>query len=111
MIKLMIATPAFEGKVSIPYTLAFASTHTILTANDIKLVPLVVKASSLLVAERNRILEAFWISDCTHLLCVDSDLGWPGEAVLAMLQANKDFIAGVYPARSMDPNKNEFLFF
>jgi hypothetical protein len=73
-------------------------------------VPLVVKASSLLVAERNRILEAFWISDCTHLLCVDSDLGWPGEAVLAMLQANKDFIAGVYPARSMDPNKNEFLF-
>jgi hypothetical protein len=33
------------------------------------------------------------------MLCIDSDLGWPPQAVLAMLQADKEFVAGVYPSR------------
>ena len=59
------------------------------------------------MAERNRIVQAFWESDCTHLLCIDGDLGWPAQAVLAMLESKKEFVAGVYPARG---EKNIFLF-
>jgi hypothetical protein len=55
--------------------------------------------SSLLVAARNRLTEIFWISDATHMLCIDADLGWPAQAVLAMLESKKDFVAGVYPSR------------
>jgi hypothetical protein len=33
------------------------------------------------------------------MFCVDSDLGWPAQAVLAMLSKKVPFIAGVYPAR------------
>jgi hypothetical protein len=106
--KLMIATPAFSGKVDIPYAVSFASTVQLLGLHKIEVVPLIVSSGSLLVAERNRLVEAFWKSDCTHLLCIDSDLGWPAEAVLAMLNRNKDFVAGVYPARKS--GEVEYLF-
>ena len=105
--KLMIATPAYSGKLDIPYTLSFANTYMACAANGIELLPLLTSSGSLLVAERNRILEAFYHSDCTHLLCIDSDLGWPPQAVLAMLDSGKDFVAGVYPARGA---KDLFLF-
>ena len=98
-INVMIATPAYDGKVNVQYCLSFSNTFLMLQQNGIKVTPLVVTSSSLLVSERNRILEAFWISNCTHLLCVDSDLGWPPQAVLAMLEQDKEFIAGIYPAR------------
>jgi hypothetical protein len=103
----MIATPAYSGKVDIPYTLSFSNTMHLLQLNNIQVSPLITASGSLLVAERNRIIEAFWQSNCTHLLMVDSDLGWPAQAVLAMLQTEKEFVAGIYPARG---EKNIFLF-
>lgn len=106
-IKLMIATPAYSGKVEIIYSLSYAKTYHLLNINGIEVEPLLTASGSLLVAERNRILQHFWNSDCTHILMVDSDLGWPPEAVLAMLSANKEFVAGVYPARG---EKDVFLF-
>jgi hypothetical protein len=108
--KLMIATPAYAGNVTIPYALSFAQTVGLLASKGIEVQPLVVRSGSLLVAERNRIIQAFWESDCTYLLCIDADLGWAAQAIPAMLNTKKDFVAGVYPAR--DPNKkaNEFIF-
>jgi hypothetical protein len=107
MTTLMIATPAYSGQVNIPYALSFANTLCELQKHNIKVIPLIVTSGSLLVAERNRILEAFWQSEATHLLCIDSDLGWPAQAVLAMLEQNKEFVAGCYPARG---KSNSFLF-
>lgn len=97
--KLMIATPAYDGKVNIQYALSLTDTKILLKSKNIDVVPLLTASGSLLVAERNRLLEAFWKSDCTHVLFIDSDLGWPAEAVYAMLSVNKEFVAGCYPAR------------
>ena len=106
-INIMIATPAFNNKVDIQYCLSLIGTFDLLQRHNIQITPLIVPSGSLLVSERNRLIEAFWQSNCTHVLCVDSDLGWPPEAIIAMLQQNKDFIAGVYPARA---EENSFLF-
>lgn len=105
--KLMIATPAFSGKVDIPYAVSLASTLLLLAKQNIGVQFMLVPSGSLLVAERNSLVEAFWESDCTHMLCIDSDLGWPAEAVLAMLHSGKEFVAGVYPARGAEKT---FLF-
>ena len=107
MTKLMIATPAYSGNVTIPYALSYAQTAAMLPAHGIGVQPHITLSGSLLVAERNRIVQAFWESDCTHLLCIDADLGWPVQAVLAMLDTKKEFNPGVYPARG---GSNEFLF-
>jgi len=95
----MIATPAYDGKVDLQYALSLANTVHLLKTNGVKVTIRLALSGSLLVAERNRIIQEFWESDCTHLLCIDSDLGWPEQAVLAMLDANKEFVGGVYPAR------------
>lgn len=107
MVKLMIATPAHMGNLNIPYVLSFSRTVTLLAQQGIEVVPCLVSSGSLLVAERNRLTEAFWNSDCTHLLCIDADLGWSAEAIPAMINTGKEFIAGCYPARGRD---KEFLF-
>lgn len=96
---VMIATPCYGGSVNIQYCLSFASTTEALHSHGIGVSHHIVTSGSLLVAERNRIVQAFWESDCTHLLCIDGDLGWPAQAVLAMMDADKEFVAGVYPAR------------
>jgi hypothetical protein len=54
---------------------------------------------SLLVADRNRLIEMFWQSGAEYLLCVDSDLGFDPRVVLRLITANKDFSGGVYPSR------------
>lgn len=107
MKKLMIATPAYSGNVTIPYALSYANTVMLLEKHNIEVVPCIVSSGSLLVAERNRIIQAFWESDCTHLLCIDADLGWAHQAVLPMLETGKEFVAGCYPARG---KTNEFIF-
>lgn len=97
---IFIGTPAYSGTVDVQYALSLAELICTLRANNIKVTPCIRTSGSLIVAERNRILEQFWMSDATHLLCIDSDLGFPAQAVLEMLKANKEFIAGCYPART-----------
>lgn len=99
--KLFIATPAYSGTVHVQYALSFAELIVTLLSNKIDVIPWVRKSGSLLVAERNRLLERFWQSDATHILFIDSDLGFPSQAVIEMLKQNKEFIAGCYPARQV----------
>jgi pentose-5-phosphate-3-epimerase len=98
-IHVMIVTPAYSGTVHAQYAISLAETYHLLMSNGIKVSTQIEPNGSLLVASRNRLTEMFWQSDATHMLCVDSDLGWPAQAVLAMLETKKEFIAGVYPAR------------
>ena len=96
---VMIVTPAYSGTVHCPYAISLAETYALLTSHGIKVSFQIEPNGSLLVASRNRLTERFWQSDATHMLCIDSDLGWPAQAVLAMLQTGKEFVAGVYPSR------------
>ena len=99
MKSIFIATPAFDGRVHIPYALSLAETIFHLRAQNYEVKTHITASGSLLVAERNRAVQAFWDSGCDYMFCIDSDLGWPFQAVLAILEQNKEFICGVYPAR------------
>lgn len=98
-VKLFIATPAFDGKVNVQYSISLSDTVALLNQNHIKCQLKIVTSGSLLCAERNRLVDAFLRSDCTHMLCIDSDLGWPAESVLSLLSKKLDFVGGCYPAR------------
>jgi len=106
MTKVMIVTPAYDGRVHVQFSIALAETYSLLASQGIEFSIQIHCAGSLLTAERNRLMEAFIASDATHVLCVDSDLGWPAEAVMGMLKHDVDFIAGLYPTRK----DNMFLF-
>jgi hypothetical protein len=106
MTKIYLATPAYDGKVNVQYAISMAETANILQANGVPMRINISTSGSLLVAERNRLVKAFLETDCTHMLCIDSDLGWPAQAVAAMLMKDKEFIAGVYPSRK----ENVYMF-
>lgn len=99
MKKVLIATPAYSGKVNVQYALSLAETTVFLKENRIGYALQINTGGSLLCAERNRLLYLFLQTDCTHILCVDSDLGWPKEAIKTFLDYDLDFVAGCYPAR------------
>lgn len=100
MKKLMIASPCHHGKVDTTFTLSLIQSLYLLDHSGIKTIVLLPQTGSILAKERNQIISTFMKSDCTHLLMVDNDLGWDAQAPLNFLNTNKDFIAGVYPARS-----------
>lgn len=102
MTKLFIATPAFSGQVLVQYAIALSETCTLLNALSIQTMLRLNSSGSLLVAERNRLLKAFLETDCTHILCVDSDLGWPAQALPSMINKEREIICGLYPSRRED---------
>jgi len=108
--KIFIASPAFDGKVHIQYAVALAQTALVCAANNISMEYKITPSGSLLCAERNRLVQDFLESNCTHMLCVDSDLGWPAQCIIAMLSKDLPFIAGVYPARIGNGMDKSFLF-
>lgn len=102
MTKLFIATPAFDGKVNVQYACALAETRLYLASHAIKTAIRIHTSGSLLVRERNDLIKGFLESDCTHMLCIDSDIGWQPVDVQRMINFDEDFIAGLYPARGPD---------
>jgi hypothetical protein len=104
--KIFIATPAFDGKTHVQYATSLSDTTSLLTQAGIGYQLCVTTSGSLLAAERNKLISLFMQSDCTHILCIDSDLGWPAQAIPAMLLKDVEFIAGLYPTRKI----KQFLF-
>ena len=103
---IFLATPAYDGRVHVQYAISLADTNLLLQSNGVPVQVRINTTGSLLVAERNRLTQAFWESDCTHMLCIDSDLGWPADAVKALIDHDEEFVAGVYPSRK----EESFLF-
>jgi len=104
--KIFIATPAFDGKTHVQYTTSLSDTTSWLSMHGISYQLSITVSGSLLAAERNKLISLFMQSDCTHILCIDSDLGWPAQAVTAMLLKDVEFVAGLYPTRKV----KQFLF-
>lgn len=54
--------------------------------------------------QRDQLVDQFVKSECTHLLFVDSDIGWTAEDALALLKTGKDFIGGTYAKKTFELN-------
>ena len=99
MRKVFIATPAYDGKVHVQYAIALVDVSKLLEMHGFEPMIRMPVGGSLLVADRNRLIEMFWQSGAEYLLCLDSDLGFDPRTVLRLISANKDFSGGVYPSR------------
>lgn len=99
MKKIVIATPAYSGKVNVQYAIALSETVSLLEMHGFEVMIRISIGGSLLVADRNRILQMFWDTGADHLLMVDSDLGWNPQSVIRLIKAGKDISGGVYPSR------------
>lgn len=60
------------------------------------------QVGSILPRNRDILTAQFIESPATHMLCIDSDIGWKPEHVQALLDTGKDFISGTYCKKQED---------
>jgi hypothetical protein len=99
MKSIFIGTPSSAGLVHSTYAVSLVSTSMFLSTKSIHVITHIECGGTLLVQSRNRIISDFLKSTASHLLFVDSDIGWLPEDLFRMLNRNQDFVAGVYPGR------------
>lgn len=100
---ILIGTPSYNGTVTLAYMRSVLDALDILSAAGIRAGFNTPSHESLIPRARNFIANEFLRQpEYTHLLFIDSDIGFPPEAPLRYLRADKDVACGVYPVKHLD---------
>jgi len=97
--KVFVAIPAHEGATKVPCTIGLLHLQQVFFLNNI---PYEIKFETgcpYISMARNNLIAKFMQSDCTDLLFIDDDVGFPLEAVSKIFNYDVDVIAGIYPKR------------
>lgn len=104
--KLFIATPMYGGACHGSFCQSLVNLTAILTNYGVKSKCHFLFNESLITRARNYCVDAFLRSDFTHMLFIDSDIGFNANDVLAMLalqgtpeEDDYDIIGAVYPKK------------
>jgi hypothetical protein len=108
--KIFLAVPMYGGQCAGMFTKSVADLASICTSNGIEMRSYFLFNESLITRARNYCVDEFMRSDCTHLMFVDSDIGFDPRDVLAMLalqsdDSEYDIIAGPYPKKCISWEK------
>lgn len=100
--KIFIASPMYGGQCFGYYTQSILLLNNHFRDNGIESVFSFMFNESLITRARNALTKVFLDSDCTHLLFIDSDIGFNPHHVLPMIEADKDVIGGIYPKKEIN---------
>lgn len=90
--RIYIATPLHDGTVHHSY-LAGALNAMSHFAGRIRMD---AQIGSWLPRSRDILTSRFLESGCTHMMCIDSDIGWMPADIQTLLDTGKEFISGTY---------------
>lgn len=100
-VKLFIAMPCYGGNVSHACTISLLKFEKDCAELGINTFYQILTNESLIPRGRNKLCDIFLKSDCTHLFFVDSDIQFDSIDIVRMLDANEEFIGGIYPKKSL----------
>ena len=109
--KLFIANPMYGAMCSGMYTRAMADLSAKMAKYQIPLQFYYLFNESLITRARNYCVDEFMRSDCTHLLFIDSDIGFKADDVIAMMGLmiqnpdEYDVMCGPYPKKTISWEK------
>jgi hypothetical protein len=108
--KIMLATPMYGGQCAGMYTKSIADLSALCTKYNIPLQFYFLFNESLITRARNYCCDEFLRSDATHLMFIDSDIGFNANdviALLALMITNKEYdvIGGPYPKKCISWEK------
>ena len=108
--KLFLATPMYGGNCVGMYTRAVADLAAICAKYQIPLQLYFLFNESLITRARNYCADEFLRSDATHMLFIDSDIGFNPQDVLALLaiqddESDYDVIGAPYPKKCISWEK------
>ncbi len=108
--KLFIATPMYGGQCAGMYARSIADLSALCAKYNIPLQIYYLFNESLITRARNYCVDEFMRSGATHLLFIDSDIGFNPQDVIAMLalqtdESPYDVIGGPYPKKCISWEK------
>jgi len=109
--KLFVATPMYGGQCAGMYTRSIADLAAICAKYEIPLQLYYLFNESLITRARNYCVDEFLRSDATHLMFIDSDIGFNPNDVIALLalqsddNSDYDVIGGPYPKKCISWEK------
>lgn len=107
---LFIATPMYGGKCDFTYCHSIANLCAKLTQMGVSYNMHFLANESLIQRARNYLADDFMTSGLTHMIFIDSDVGFDVEHVLQLLalcdpKSDKDIVCGPYPKKNISWEK------
>lgn len=108
--KLFLAAPMYGGQCAGMFAKSVADLTSLCTSNGIEMRSYFLFNESLITRARNYCVDEFMRSGCTHMMFIDSDIGFDPRDVLAMLALQSDdteydVLAGPYPKKCISWEK------
>lgn len=108
--KLFLAAPMYGGQCAGVFTKSIADLTALCTKYGIPLQFYFLFNESLITRARNYCADEFMRSECTHLMFIDSDIGFKADDVIAMLALsvqNEEYnvLCGPYPKKTISWEK------
>jgi glycosyltransferase involved in cell wall biosynthesis len=92
MRKVMIGTPAFDGRVDVWYANSLVNTVKLAMQRQVELVPIYMSYDSLVQRARNDIVRLAIEEDFDDLIFIDSDEEWNPEWIFKLLDLKEEVI-------------------
>jgi hypothetical protein len=104
--ELFVATPCYGGMVTTSYFISMLASVQVLSENNISMHINTLTTESLITRARNMQL-AIFLADpkYTHLLFIDSDVGFNADAIVDLVEADYPVSACPYPLKDYDFHK------
>jgi hypothetical protein len=102
MIKTFVGTPMYGGMTTGFYTQSIMMLQNAHIQRGWQMAAGFIFNESLIERARNSLVHTFLKTDCTHLLFIDADIKFDANQVLAMFEADKDIICGIYPKKEVN---------
>jgi hypothetical protein len=100
---IVVGTPCFGGLVTQDYAMSLLNLQAAAPKAGFDVAVVMLGNDALITRGRSAIVSKFLDApQATHLLFVDADITFTPEQVIRMLAFDKDFTAGLYPAKIID---------
>jgi len=100
--KLFVATPMYGGMAHGLYIKSSLDLQNVMNKYGIETKFSFLFNESLITRARNYLVDEFLRTDCTHMLFIDSDIGYSAKDVVALMALDKDVIGGPYPKKAIN---------
>ena len=92
----------YGGMAAGIYTVSMVQLPAIFLRNRVDSLYAFTSSESLVPNARNVLTDQFLESQATHLMWIDSDIGFNPMDIVSMLIADKDIVCGIYPKKEVD---------
>jgi hypothetical protein len=92
--KVLIATPAYDGRLDVWYTNALVNTIRVAQANNIYVHPVFMSYDALIQRARNDLFALAVEGEYDDMIFIDSDMEWHPMWIMELLERKEDVVAG-----------------